>query len=330
MDAYGSMVDVPDLIKRTQAVGRELLRKFVYLHSTRLTAVVRRSLTSADWLTYSEPRDVRVIVQILLEDVSQIRKLVACTLGDWDARSVVAAAQAFGVGSKHIASMPALSPAAASSASNPFGPSNPFAASPAPSSLRTGPAAGANPAVLAIAQATRRTGVIVGAGGSASTGSNLSGIGSGGARGAMQLDIDRLFRSGETTSNVKIVLGAVDYTSDSVTKILLRCIFKALVEWIRTCTLNTAAYQQVQIDVGALHLALPFFTSPPPPSPSSITATSNASGGFDPYSGASILEELLNEAAITAAERCLDPKPLESTIIYKVASEKLSALQVAL
>ena len=43
------------------------------------------------------------------------------------------------------------------------------------------------------------------------------------------------------------VLGAVDYSSDSVSRALLRVVLKAWVEWLRAATLGKAGFQQAQV-----------------------------------------------------------------------------------
>jgi hypothetical protein len=434
VDSYGAMMDVPDLIRRVQAAGRALLRAYVKGESARLSAVIRRAMTSGDWLRHAEPRGARLFVRLLIEDAAAVRKLVAVTLRDWDARAAVAAALAYGVGSANIT---AASSGASSSgvsaaqqqegggvaggsrrpSSNPFADAsaasgsrltatagNPFAAPPPASAAAPGGARGSiaggavgglsgagasgtghNAAVVSAAQAARRTGMVVGAlgapgvsaGGAASTAGPFGGRGFGGAGGGsagsrMSLgmglgmgashDIDRLFHAGDEggmmggagggpmspgsgSGGSSLVLGWIDYSSTSVVRALLRVLCKALVEWVRAVTFGREGFQQVQVDIAALHLALPFLVGPPPPAAGGSGGSAGgvsllgypgsgpASGGVqhhDPYQGAGQLEELLAEAAVSAAERCLAPAPLEMSIVHALASEMLVGVNLSL
>jgi len=444
VDSYGAMMDVPDLIRRVQAAGRALLRAYVKGESARLSAVIRRAMTSGDWLRHAEPRGARLFVRLLIEDAAAVRKLVAVTLRDWDARAAVAAALAYGVGSANIT---AASSGASSSgvsagqlqqqegsgvaggsrrpSSNPFADAsaasasrltatagNPFAA-PAPASAAApggprgsvaggavgGSGAGAsgtghNAAVVSAAQAARRTGMVVGAlgapgvsaGGAASTAGPFGGRGFGGAGGGSAAsrmglgmglgmgashDIDRLFHTGGgdeggmlggagggpmtpggASGGASLVLGWVDYSSASVVRALLRVLCKALVEWVRAVTFGREGFQQMQVDIAALHLALPFLVGTPPPAAGGSGGFAGGGGGsaggvsllgypgsgpgsgggqhHDPYQGAGQLEELLAEAAVSAAERCLAPAPLEMSIVHALASEMLVGVNLSL
>ena len=334
---YGSMVDVPDIIKRTQSAGRELLRRFAYAHACRLGSIVRRAMTTQDgsgWLAAGEPREVRLAVQLLLEDVAATRKLVACTLGEWDAAAAAAVARALGMGAEELG---------------------------APAAAAFKPGAGASPAALS----ARRTGMVVGAAGVSSAygglgaGAGAGGFGAGGfgagGRGAFgALDVDRLFREGAgggggggggpPPAASRLVLGFVDYSAESVAGALLRCTFKALVEWTRASSLGPGGYQQLQADVAALHLALPFFVNNLPAAAAAQAAAAGAAaaaaGGagaaaaaaaaFDAYAAAGPLEELLNEAAVSAGERCTEPRPLEVAILYALATGKLAKLNLSI
>lgn len=338
-------------------------------------------MVSGSLLTHPEPRDVRLVVPTLIEEAAQVKKLVACTLGEWDVKTALQAAAAFGVGTAEpqqhslltaVKGGPAplsAGPAPPGAPSNPFGPpsaasassavsSNPFAAPAQPVSLRggLGPAAGTNPQVLATAQAARRTGMIVGAAGVGSAGGPAGGAGGvlAGQRppsSALHIDVERLFRSSAdgpaaigggpsmpsgssssssaaSTGPLHIVLGAVDYSSMSVSRVLLRFVLKSFVEWTRAATIGPGGYQQIQVDLAALHLALPYFTSPPPPPGTAATAASAVSGGFDPYAGAGQLEELVNEAAVSASERCTDPRPLDNAVVFKLASDRVARVNL--
>lgn len=366
-DSYGSMMDVPDIIKKTQGAGRELLRRFVFVHGCRLGALVRRAQTTLDdggWLAHPEPREVRLGIGLLLEDIAATRKLVAATLGEWDAPAAAAAARALGIGT-------ALAAAASGAEGGAEAVPHPTAALP---SLSAGFRAGAGQSPAAVA--ARRTGLVVGAAGVSaafgSLGSGPSGFGGGrggGGAGFGAMDVDKLFRSDPSPSGggpggpgsggpgsssgaapSRLVLGYVDYSPESVTSALLRVTVKALVEWTRGLTLGAGGFQQLQADIAVLHMALPFLVNAPsaaaaglaPPSHAGghghtssaggtlSASSSSASPSFDPYASCGPLEELLNEAAVSAGERCVDPRPLEVSILFSLATAKLARLNVAI
>ena len=318
LDGYGSMMDVPDIIKRTQAAGRELLRQFVSMHGARLSGIVRAAMTAAGAdasLHAGEPRDVRLFVPVLLEDAAATRKLVAATLGEWNAAATAASARALGLGSEWGGGSASSSSAAA-------------------------------------AAAARRTGLVIGAAGVTSTFGSIGGAVGGGSAAAggsrgLSMDIDRLFSraaaaspggdggSGSAASSsggAHAVLGAVEFSADSVSRSLLRVVFKATVEWTRSSTLGLGAFQQMQVDLAALHLALPFFAPAPQHSHSGSggggSAAAVVSGPTDAYAGALGLEELINEAAVSAAERCTDPRPLDASVAWNVCTRRLAMLNV--
>lgn len=421
-DALGTLADVPELIKRVQASGRELLRSFVRSEAERLTPLVRQALTAGDLRSRTgEPIAVRQWVRLLLEAVAAARKLVACALREWDPRAACAAAIGYGVGCAALQQQPAAAGPSAASSSTSFGAGgdagrrasgnpfadpatsgarvtaaagNPFAAPPPPAAggsggassaaARAGGAAaaaaasGPNAAAASSAAAARRTGAIVGAAGVAGVGAAAAGSGSGanpfaasgpGAGGigsGLGLDFERIFRGlgedssgsgsgassggagsglggvGSGGSGSLLVLGAVDYSAVSTTRVLLRVLAKAVVEWTRCVTLGAPGFQQMQVDIAALHLALPALIGPAPPAALLATGGDNGAFGFgggsgsgsagshDPYAGARSVEELLNEAAVSAAERCLAPTPLPMSVIHALASEMLVGINLSL
>ena len=51
--------------------GEVLLKHYVMLQSERLGALIKKSLSTSDWLTRKEPRDARPVVDIVIEEVGQ-------------------------------------------------------------------------------------------------------------------------------------------------------------------------------------------------------------------------------------------------------------------
>lgn len=318
-DSYGSMMDVPDLIKRVQASGRELLRRFAFLHSQRLSNVVRVSMTSSDWLAQREPRETRLVVQIITEDVALQKKIVAATLGEYNASNASSLAISLGIGISK-----------ASSASNPFG---------APSQSGGSSASGAASAAAAAAAMARRSCFVVGATSAASSTPGLTGaaasvstLGMGsalgmssalggtstrGLKGPSISEAGFVFSGGSTST---LVLGAASYSSESVAKLILRVVLRSLIQWTRHCTFSKGGFQQIQVDAALLHATLPFFTAP-----SSIAAFN---GPDTAYAGAGLIEELIQEVAFSASERCVEEgASLASSVVTEIVNSKLSTLK---
>jgi hypothetical protein len=87
----------------------------------------------------------------------------------------------------------------------------------------------------------------------------------------------------------------------------------------------------LQVDLAAVHLALPYLAGMPKPEAGSSSGSS--ASVIDPYANAGPLEELVNEAATAAAERCLEPAggaALDAGVLFSIVSAKLSRLNFSL
>jgi hypothetical protein len=349
-EGYGSMGGVPDLIRRVEAAGRELLRRFAFLHGARLAAVVRAALTTPVWTAVAEPRAVRDVVRVVLEDIAANKRLVAAALGAWDAAAMAALARFCGAeggdggggggggggsggggGGASVSSAPSAEP-------------NPFAPTPAPATLK-GPAAGASAAALSSVASSRRTGTVVCAAGLGPAAGGMHDIlgARGGLSRALPVDMDRLFSTAPALRDgggapgfaspgpslagggvgggraPRHILSAVGYSADSVARALLRLALKAWIEWTRAAVLGAHGLQQLQIDLAAVHMCLPVLTgSVPPPAPGSPNAH------FDAFAHAASLEELIHEAALSAGERCLDNRPVEPAVMLQIATTSIA------
>jgi hypothetical protein len=146
--------------------------------------------------------------------------------------------------------------------------------------------------------------------------------------------MEHLFKAGgggEPGIGARLVLGAVEFNPESVARVLLRQALKAHVEWSRGLTLSRGGYAQLQVDLAAIHLALPFFLHaklPPLQESGRAGSGGSAAPAWDPYSGGLSLEELVREAAVSAAERCVEARPLEAAILLDVAGAKLRSLDL--
>ncbi|XP_047310599.1 vacuolar protein sorting-associated protein 51 homolog [Impatiens glandulifera] len=93
----------------------------------------------------------------------------------------------------------------------------------------------------------------------------------------------------------------VEHTQDSVLTTILKLCLKSLQEFVRLYTFNRSGFQQIQLDIQFMR------------TPVKDIAEDEAAVDF-----------LLDEVIVAAAERCLDPIPLEPPILDKLIQEKLS------
>ncbi|XP_057966548.1 vacuolar protein sorting-associated protein 51 homolog [Malania oleifera] len=96
----------------------------------------------------------------------------------------------------------------------------------------------------------------------------------------------------------------IEATQESVTTTVVKLCLKSLQEFVRLQTFNRSGFQQIQLDVHFLRTAL------------KETVEDEAAVDF-----------LLDEVIVAAAERCLDPIPLEAPILEKLMQAKLSKTQ---
>lgn len=92
----------------------------------------------------------------------------------------------------------------------------------------------------------------------------------------------------------------VEYTQESVVNTVVKLCLKSLQEFVRLQTFNRSGFQQIQLDVQFLRTAV------------KETAEDEA------------VDFLLDEVIVAAAERCLDPVPLEVPILDKLIQAKLA------
>ncbi|KAH9786757.1 vacuolar protein sorting-associated protein 51-like [Citrus sinensis] len=93
----------------------------------------------------------------------------------------------------------------------------------------------------------------------------------------------------------------VEYTQESVITTIVKLSLKSLQEFVRLQTYNRSGFQQIQLDVQYLR------------TPLKETVEDEAAIDF-----------LLDEVIVAAAERCLDPIPLEPPILDKLIQAKLA------
>ncbi|KAI3773199.1 hypothetical protein L6452_04403 [Arctium lappa] len=93
----------------------------------------------------------------------------------------------------------------------------------------------------------------------------------------------------------------VEHTQESVVMTIIKLCLKSLQEFVRLQTFNRSGFQQIQLDMQYLRPTL------------KGTAEDEAA-----------VEFLLDEVIVAAAERCLDPSPLEPAILDRLVHAKLA------
>ncbi|KAF3771772.1 Vacuolar sorting-associated protein, partial [Nymphaea thermarum] len=88
---------------------------------------------------------------------------------------------------------------------------------------------------------------------------------------------------------------------ESVISTIVKLCLKSFVQFVRLQTFNRSGFQQIQLDIQFLR------------APLKEIADDDAAIDF-----------LLDEVCVAAAERCLDPIPLEPAILEKLIQAKLS------
>lgn len=94
----------------------------------------------------------------------------------------------------------------------------------------------------------------------------------------------------------------VEHTQESVVMTIVKLCLKSLQEFVRLQTFNRSGFQQIQLDMQYLRPTL------------KDTAEDEAA-----------VEFLLDEVIVAAAERCLDPSPLEPAILDRLVHAKLAS-----
>ncbi|KAK4738007.1 hypothetical protein R3W88_001704 [Solanum pinnatisectum] len=93
----------------------------------------------------------------------------------------------------------------------------------------------------------------------------------------------------------------VEHTQESVITTIIKLFLKSLQEFVRLQTFNRSGFQQIQLDIHFLKTTL------------KDIAEDEAAVDF-----------LLDEVIVAAAERCLDPIPLEPAILDRLTQAKLA------
>ncbi|KAF5811040.1 putative vacuolar protein sorting-associated protein [Helianthus annuus] len=93
----------------------------------------------------------------------------------------------------------------------------------------------------------------------------------------------------------------VEHTQESVVMTIVKRCLKSLQEFVRLHTFNRSGFQQIQLDMQYLR----------------ITLKDNAEDE-------AAVEFLLDEVIVAAAERCVDPSPLEPAILDRIVQAKLA------
>ncbi|CAH1453390.1 unnamed protein product [Lactuca virosa] len=95
----------------------------------------------------------------------------------------------------------------------------------------------------------------------------------------------------------------VQHTQESVVMSIVKLCLKSFQEFVRLQTFNRSGFQQIQLDMQYLRTTLKDTTD---------------------SEDEAALEFLLDEVIVAAAERCLDPSPLEPAILDRLVQLKLA------
>ncbi|THG18923.1 hypothetical protein TEA_018219 [Camellia sinensis var. sinensis] len=93
----------------------------------------------------------------------------------------------------------------------------------------------------------------------------------------------------------------VEHTQESVVTTIVKLCLKSLQEFVRLQTFNRSGFQQIQLDIQFLRTTLK-----------------------DTVEDEAAIDFLLDEVIVAAAERCLDPVPLEIPILDRLIEAKLA------
>ncbi|XP_054800485.1 vacuolar protein sorting-associated protein 51 homolog isoform X2 [Prosopis cineraria] len=97
------------------------------------------------------------------------------------------------------------------------------------------------------------------------------------------------------------IFSKVEYTQGSVVTTIVKLCLKSLQEFVRLQTFNRSGFQQIQLDIQFLRTPL-----------------------REAVEDEAAMDFLLDEVIVAAAERCLDPIPLEPPILDKLIQSKLA------
>ncbi|CAB1098993.1 unnamed protein product [Ectocarpus sp. CCAP 1310/34] len=138
------------------------------------------------------------------------------------------------------------------------------------------------------------------------SGTGRNGRGGIGGGGGVRRDIDRIFESSAAGGGARGPLGGavkVSFAADAMLAAVFRVALKAFGERARFLTLPGPAFRQVQLDADFLRQALPFYV-----------AESNM---------LSALDNLLDQALQSAADRSLDPTPMDPAAAGDIVAHAL-------
>ncbi|KAF3436540.1 hypothetical protein FNV43_RR23632 [Rhamnella rubrinervis] len=93
----------------------------------------------------------------------------------------------------------------------------------------------------------------------------------------------------------------VEFTQESVVTMVVKLCLKSLQEFVRLQTFNRSGFQQIQLDIQFLRTPI-----------------------REAVEDEAAIDFLLDEVIVAAAERCLDPSPLEPPILEKLIQAKLA------
>lgn len=93
----------------------------------------------------------------------------------------------------------------------------------------------------------------------------------------------------------------IEYSQSSVLSAIVKIVLKSFEEFVRLETFSRSGFQQIQLDTQYLRAPLREYMD-----------------------DETVVDTLLDEVCAAAAERCLDPTPLEPSVIDRIVAAKRS------
>ena len=84
-----------ELVKSTHRTAEKLLQHYVEMHGAKISQMLRKSVETPNWLKVKEPRDVRLVVTLVLEEVNEVIKQVSQVLDEGEQPNAAAASTGY-------------------------------------------------------------------------------------------------------------------------------------------------------------------------------------------------------------------------------------------
>ncbi|KAK1420453.1 hypothetical protein QVD17_22066 [Tagetes erecta] len=228
---YGGPAFVPAEIRHTfRSAGEKFLQRYISMRTQRISVLLRKRLSTPNWIKHKEPREVHMFVDLFLQELGAVGSEVKQILPQ-------------GLTRRHSRTE-----------------SNGSTSSSRSTTLRDN---------------------------RSNTNKARSQL--------LETHLAKLFKQKME------IFTKVEPTQESVVMTIVKYCLKSLQEFVRLHTFNRSGFQQIQLDMQYLRIALK-----------------------DSTEDEAAVEFLLDEVIVSAAERCVDPSPLEPAILDRLVQAKLS------